>query len=122
MCVLSTVTRSIVATLQQWRETDPSANATFRKSDIGSSFAEGRKGDGAGTLIPRGQAFLIGRRKGTILTDAAHFPNHTMKIHLNQVGDMAGFAAENAKGGDTFTIMVRARLTSDDPDFYQYSE
>jgi hypothetical protein len=45
-----------------------------------------------------------------------------MKFHLDKVEDMAGFAVENAKPGDILPILVRARLTSDDPEFYQYSE
>jgi len=43
-------------------------------------------------------------------------------FHFNNVQDLAGFAAENAKGGDTVKVLTRALLTSDDPEFYQYSE
>lgn len=45
-----------------------------------------------------------------------------MKIHINTVQDLAGFAAENVKGGETVKVLTRALLTSDDPEFYQYSE
>src|SRR5262245_37556454 len=45
-----------------------------------------------------------------------------MKIHLDKVDNMAGFAAANAKQGDTLPILVRGRLTSDDPDFYRFIE
>ena len=45
-----------------------------------------------------------------------------MKIHIDKVQDFAGFAAENVKGGETVKVLTRALLTSDDPEFYQYSE
>ena len=45
-----------------------------------------------------------------------------MKFHLNKVQDLAGFAAENMKNGETVKVFTRALLTSDDPEFYQYSE
>jgi hypothetical protein len=45
-----------------------------------------------------------------------------MKFHLDKVADMAGFAAENARPGEMFGVLVRARVTSDEPEFYQYSE
>jgi len=45
-----------------------------------------------------------------------------MKFHFDKVPDLAGFAAENSKGGDTAKVLTRALLTSDDPEFYQYSE
>lgn len=43
-------------------------------------------------------------------------------IHIDKVQDLAGFAAENVKGGETVKVLTRALLTSDDPEFYQYSE
>jgi len=45
-----------------------------------------------------------------------------MTIHVDKVQDLAGFAAENVKGGETVKVLTRALLTSDDPEFYQYSE
>jgi len=45
-----------------------------------------------------------------------------MKIHLNQVQDLAGFAIENTLGGKSVKVLTRSLLTSDDPDFYLYSE
>ena len=45
-----------------------------------------------------------------------------MKIHIDKVQDLAGFVAENVKGGETVKVLTRALLTSDDPEFYQYSE
>lgn len=45
-----------------------------------------------------------------------------MKFHLDKVQDFAGFAAENVKGGETVKVLTRALFTSDDPEFYQYSE
>lgn len=45
-----------------------------------------------------------------------------MKFHLDKVQNLAGFAAENAKVGDTVKVLTRALLTSDDPNFYQYIE
>lgn len=45
-----------------------------------------------------------------------------MKLHFDKVQDLAGFAAENVKGGETVKVLTRALLTSDDPEFYQYSE
>ena len=45
-----------------------------------------------------------------------------MKFHFNKVQDLAGFAAENAKSGETVKVFTRALLTSDDSEFYQYSE
>src|SRR3990167_1177694 len=45
-----------------------------------------------------------------------------MKFHFDNVQDLAGFAAENVKGGETVKVLTRASLTSDDPEFYQYSE
>ena len=45
-----------------------------------------------------------------------------LHFHFNNVQDLAWFAAENAKGGETVKVLTRALLTSDDPEFYQYSE
>lgn len=45
-----------------------------------------------------------------------------MKFHFEKVQDLTGFAAENVKGGETVKVLTRALLTSDDPEFYQYSE
>ena len=45
-----------------------------------------------------------------------------MKFHFDNVQDLAGFAAENVKGGGTVKVLTRALLTSDDQEFYQYSE
>lgn len=45
-----------------------------------------------------------------------------MKIHLETIQDLAGFAAENVKSGNIAKILSRALLTSDDPEFYMYSE
>jgi len=44
-----------------------------------------------------------------------------MKIHLNTVQDLAGFATENVKSGNMAKILSRALLTSDDPEFYMYA-
>lgn len=44
-----------------------------------------------------------------------------MKFHFDNVQDLAGFVAENAKGGESVKVFTRASLTSDDPEFYQYS-
>ncbi|HLD27092.1 MAG TPA: hypothetical protein VJB63_04005 [Patescibacteria group bacterium] len=45
-----------------------------------------------------------------------------MKFHFYNVQDLSGFAAENAKGGEPVKILTRALLTSDNLEFYQYSE
>ncbi len=45
-----------------------------------------------------------------------------MKFHIQKIQDIAGFATENAKAGDTLGVLTRAILTSDEPEFYQYSE
>ncbi len=45
-----------------------------------------------------------------------------MKFHFENVQNLAGFAAENVKGGETVKVLTRASLTSDDQEFYQYSE
>src|SRR3990167_10946340 len=47
-----------------------------------------------------------------------------MKIHIDKVQDLVGFSSENVKGGESFKVLIltRALLTSDDPEFYQYSE
>lgn len=45
-----------------------------------------------------------------------------MKLHLDKVQDLAGFAAENAKDADTVKVLTRGLLTSDDPEFYEYTE
>ncbi|MEI8360792.1 MAG: hypothetical protein WCG01_01565 [bacterium] len=45
-----------------------------------------------------------------------------MKIHFDQVQDLTGFALEGALGGETVKILTRSLLTSDDPEFYLYSE
>ena len=45
-----------------------------------------------------------------------------MKFHFDNVQDLAGFAMENVKGGETVKVLTRSLLTSDDPEFYQYSE
>ena len=45
-----------------------------------------------------------------------------IKIHFDEVQDLTGFATENAKGKDTVKVLTRALLTSNDPEFYEYSE
>lgn len=45
-----------------------------------------------------------------------------MIFHLKSVQDFIGFSTENAAGGSSVEVLSRARLTSDDPDFYLYSE
>lgn len=46
-----------------------------------------------------------------------------MKLHFDKIQDFAGFAAENSKIGETTVkILTRALLTSDDPEFYKYTE
>lgn len=45
-----------------------------------------------------------------------------MKIHLNKVTDFAGFSTENVKNQDTVKVLVRAALTSEDEEFYGYTE
>lgn len=44
-----------------------------------------------------------------------------MKFHFAKVQDVVGFATENAKGGEDVRVLERALLTSDAPEFYQYS-
>lgn len=45
-----------------------------------------------------------------------------MHFHFDKIQDLAGFAVENGKGKETIAVLARASLTSDEPDFYQYSE
>jgi hypothetical protein len=45
-----------------------------------------------------------------------------IKFHFEKVQNLAGFAAENVKDGDTAKVLTRAILTSDEPEFYHYSE
>ena len=45
-----------------------------------------------------------------------------MKFHFDQVQDLTGFATENKQGGETIKILTRDQLTSDNQDFYRYSE
>ena len=45
-----------------------------------------------------------------------------MKFHFAKVQDLAGFAVENANGGEIVKVLTRALLTSNESDFYQYSE
>ena len=45
-----------------------------------------------------------------------------MKIHFEKVEDMAGFVAKPGKPGDMIPVLVRAHLTSDEIDFYNYIE
>jgi hypothetical protein len=45
-----------------------------------------------------------------------------MKFLLEKVGDMAGFAAEHAMPGAMLSVLVRDHVTSDEQEFYQYSE
>ncbi len=48
--------------------------------------------------------------------------NKGIHFHLDSVQDLVGFAAENAKGGETVPVLTRASITSDQPDFYTYIE
>jgi hypothetical protein len=43
-----------------------------------------------------------------------------MKIHFDQVGNLAGFATENAAKGDIVKILTRTAIISDESDFYKY--
>lgn len=45
-----------------------------------------------------------------------------MNFHLKAAQDIVGFSTENALGGSTVKVLSRARLTSDDPEFYLYTE
>lgn len=43
-------------------------------------------------------------------------------IHLARVENFIGFATENAEEGETVKILTRASVTSDEPEFYTYTE
>ena len=45
-----------------------------------------------------------------------------MKFYFDKVQDLAGFAMENKQGGETIKVLTRDLLTSDDQEFYRYSE
>lgn len=45
-----------------------------------------------------------------------------MKFHSDRVEDWTGFATGNAQGGDSVTLLTRGLITSDDPEFYHYTE
>ena len=44
------------------------------------------------------------------------------KFYYDKVGDIAGFALNNTNVGDPLDILMRALLTSDHPEFYNYIE
>jgi hypothetical protein len=41
-----------------------------------------------------------------------------MKIHLDKVQDVAGFATGNAEKGGQVKVLARASIASDQPEFY----
>lgn len=45
-----------------------------------------------------------------------------MKYHFNKVQDLVGFSTKNTKKGEVGEFLSRSLLTSDDPEFYLYSE
>jgi hypothetical protein len=45
-----------------------------------------------------------------------------MKIHLDKVENVVGFAITNASEGEYARILTKAAITSDDPQFYSYIE
>lgn len=45
-----------------------------------------------------------------------------MHIHIKQTKNLGGFATENVGPGGTAKILARATLTSDEPEFYKYTE
>lgn len=45
-----------------------------------------------------------------------------MKIHLDKVENIVGFAITNESEGEYARILTKAAITSDDPQFYSYIE
>lgn len=45
-----------------------------------------------------------------------------MKLHIEQVQNLIGFSIKNAKKGEKMKVLVKAALTSNNPNFYHYIE
>lgn len=45
-----------------------------------------------------------------------------MNIHLNKVGNIAGFVVDNIISGDIGKILIRSSFTSDEQEFYKYTD
>lgn len=45
-----------------------------------------------------------------------------MKFHFNKVDNLAGVVVENTKGPGIVKVRTRAKITSDEPEFYDYSD
>ncbi|HUT22417.1 MAG TPA: hypothetical protein VMX18_03365 [Candidatus Bipolaricaulota bacterium] len=45
-----------------------------------------------------------------------------MKFYFDKVDNLAGFSTKNVKDGEVAEILIRAKLTSDEPVFYKYMD